>query len=110
MRKFLFTATALLVSAILFAQPPGGGNRGGMAQQLNGAVYGKVLDSITGKPIEAASVQLVQTKFDTASKKRKEVGVGGMLTRANGQFSIEGIPLMGQYKLKISAIGFKSYE
>ena len=110
MRKFLFTATALLVSVILFAQPPGGGNRGGMAQQLNGAFYGKVLDSITGKPIEAASIQLIQNKFDTVTKKRKEVIIGGMLTRANGQFSIEGVRLMGQYKLKITAIGFKNYE
>src|ERR1051326_510774 len=110
MRKLFATLTAFLISVLLFAQMPGQGNRGGMAQQLSGAFYGKVLDSITGKPIEAASIQLIQNKFDTASKKRKEVIIGGMLTRANGQFSIEGAPVMGQYKLKITAIGFKSYE
>jgi len=111
MRKFLCTATALSVSVFLFAQmPPGAGNRGGMAQQLNGAFYGKVLDSITGKPIEAASIQLVQNKYDTVTKKRKDVIIGGMLTKNSGQFSIEGVPIMGQYKLRITAIGFKSYE
>jgi outer membrane receptor protein involved in Fe transport len=110
MRKLVFTLTALMISLILFAQMPGPGSRGGMAQQLNGGFYGKVLDSITGKPIEAASIQLLQNKFDTATKKRKEVVIAGMLTKANGQFSLEGIPLMGQYKLKITAIGFKSHE
>ncbi|HEV8283316.1 MAG TPA: TonB-dependent receptor [Chitinophagaceae bacterium] len=109
MRKFLSVVTALLISALIFAQMPGG-NRGGMAQQLNGGFYGKVLDSITGKPIEAASIQLIQNRLDTATKKRKEVIIGGMLTKANGQFSIEGVPVMGQYKLKITAIGFKNYE
>ncbi|HET9824462.1 MAG TPA: TonB-dependent receptor, partial [Chitinophagaceae bacterium] len=110
MRKFLLTASGLVMSLLLFAQMPGGGNRGGMAQQLNGVFYGKVLDSITGKPIEAASVTLVQNKYDTATKKRKDVIIGGMLTKGNGEFSIEGIPIMGQYKLRITAIGFKSYE
>ena len=79
MRKLFAALTALLISVVLFAQMPGQGNRGGMAQQLNGAFYGKVLDSITGKPIEAVSVQLLQNKFDTASKKRKELSMEGCL-------------------------------
>ena len=107
MRKTVTAIIALLISVITFAQMPGGGNRGA---QLNGAFYGKIIDSITGKPIEAASVQLVQNKYDTVTKKRKEVVIGGMLTKNNGQFNLESVPVMGQYKLKISAIGFKSVE
>lgn len=112
MRKTVFVVTALFISTFLFAQMPGGGqgNRSGMAQQLTGGFYGKVVDSITNKPIDAASVQLVQNKYDTATKKRKQVVVNGMLTKNNGQFDMEGVPLMGQYKLRISAIGFKSFE
>ena len=111
MRKTVIGVTALLISVISFAQMPGGGgNRSGMAQQMNGGFYGKVIDSITGKPIEAASIQLVQNKYDTVTKKRKDVVIGGMLTKNNGQFNLESVPVMGQYKLKISAIGFKSYE
>ena len=111
MRKTVFGVIALLISLITYAQmPAGGGNRGGTGQQLNGGFYGKIIDSITGKPIEAASVQLVQSKYDTVTKKRKEVVIGGMLTRNNGEFNLESVPVMGQYKLKISAIGFKSYE
>jgi outer membrane receptor protein involved in Fe transport len=111
MRRTFSALAVLLISISCFAQMPGGqGNRGGMAQQINGAFYGKVVDSITNKPIEAASVQLIQTRFDTATKKRKDVVVNGMLTKNNGQFSLENVPIMGQYKLKITAIGFKNYE
>ena len=37
-----------------------------------GHIYGKVLDA-DGKPIAEASVVLLQSKFDTATKKNKEV-------------------------------------
>ena len=88
-----------------------GGNRSAMGgQQMNGRMYGKILDSITGKPIDAASVQLIQNRLDSATKKRKEVIIGGMLTKANGEFSLENVPLFGQSKLKITAIGFKTIE
>ena len=92
--------------------PGGGGNRGQMGgQNMNmGHFYGKVLDSVSKKPLEAASVLLIQNRFDTATKKRKDVVVGGMLTTKKGEFSIENINVMGQYKLKITAIGFKAFE
>jgi outer membrane receptor protein involved in Fe transport len=109
MRKIYSLGTALLISFIMFGQAPSG-NRGGMAQQMTGGFYGKILDSITNKPIEAASIQLLQNKYDSVEKKRKEVLIDGMLTKNNGQFNLEGMPIMGQYKLRISAIGFKNYE
>ena len=112
MRKTITAAISILISTILFAQRPGGnqGNRGGMAQQLKGGFYGKIIDSITEKPIDAASVQLIQNRYDTVTKKRKEFIIGGMLTRNNGEFNIEGVPAMGQYRLRISAIGFRTLE
>ena len=112
MRRIIAAVAVILTSNFLLAQMPGGGqgNRSGAAQQLTGGFYGKILDSVTNKPIDAASVQLVQNKYDTATKKRKEVVINGMLTRKDGEFDIESVPIMGQYKLKISAIGFKNYE
>ena len=87
-----------------------GGNRGGTATQMTGHMYGKVVESQTGKSVDAASVQLIQNKFDSVSKKRKDVIIGGMLTKAKGEFSLENVPLFGQLKLKITAIGFKPVE
>src|SRR5687767_7688531 len=112
MRKFFLALSLVFVSFMLFAQMPGGGRPGGMngGQMPTGRFYGKVVDSKTGKPIEYASVQLLQMKMDTVTKKRKEAVVAGMLTRANGDFSLENVSLFGPSKLKITIVGFKDYE
>lgn len=108
MRSILFTLILVFSFTILSAQPFGGGNRGGAGgPQITGRLYGKIIDSISGKPVEYASIQLLQNKMDSVTKKRKEVVIGGMLTQANGDFSIENVPVFGPLKLKISAIGFK---
>lgn len=110
-RIVLFALSLVLLQTTTLAQIPGGGaggNRGG--QQMNGRFYGKILDSQLNKGIDAASVQLIQNKLDTATKKRKDVVIAGMLTTGNGDFSLENIPLFGQYKLQVTAIGYKTYE
>ncbi len=108
--KSLFSIISFFLIAMhLPAQNPMqmGGNS---AASQTGRFYGKIQDSITGKSIDAASVQLFQNKFDSASKKRKDVSINGMLTSSNGDFSLLNVPIMGQYKLKVSAIGFKPFE
>lgn len=89
--------------------PGGGANRGGQSMNL-GQFYGKVIESTNNKPLEAVSVLLIQNKFDSATKKRKDVVVAGMLTDKKGEFSLENLNIMAQYKLQITAIGFKPYE
>ncbi|HET6766815.1 MAG TPA: outer membrane beta-barrel protein, partial [Chitinophagaceae bacterium] len=112
MNKLVLVFLVNLTSFCLFAQNPmmqrpGGAGNG---QQMNGRMYGKVVESQSGKAVDAASIQLVQSRLDTATKKRKDVVIGGMLTKANGEFSLENVPLFGQSKLKITAIGFKPLE
>lgn len=105
MRNFLFTFLLGLCSLTVMAQP-GMGNRGG-GGQVSGRLYGKIVDAQSGKAIEFASVQLLQNKMDTVSKQRKETVIGGMLTKSNGDFSIENVPVFGPLKLKVTAIGYK---
>jgi len=109
-RPFLLV---LLITATYngFAQMPGGqrGQMGGQNMNL-GHFYGKLIDSASNKPIEAASVQLIQNKLDTVTKKRKDVIVGGMLTTKKGEFSIDNLNVMAQYRLVISAMGYKPFE
>jgi outer membrane receptor protein involved in Fe transport len=105
MRKSIAALVLILISLFGSAQPGMGGNRGG-GQQMTGRLYGKLVDSKTGKAVEFASVQLVQNKFDTVTKTKKDVIISGMLTKANGEFSLESVPLFGQYVLKATAIGF----
>lgn len=114
--RTVFTLLICLLSVITAtAQFPGGrgggGGRGpGGANASIGHFYGKLVDSKTNKGIDAVSVQLFMAKFDTATKKRKDTLVGGMLTRANGEFSIENLPIFGRYTLKLSAIGYTPVE
>jgi outer membrane receptor protein involved in Fe transport len=112
MNKLVLAFLLNLTSFCLFAQNPmmqrpGGAGNG---QKMNGRMYGKIVEAQSGKPIDAASVQLVQNRFDSVTKTRKDVIVSGMLTKANGDFSLENVPLFGQSKLKITAIGFKPIE
>ena len=110
MKRFLLLLTVLLIATNLFAQMPGGGRSMG-AQNMNiGLFYGKIVDSASNKALEFISVQLLQTKLDTATKKRKDVVVAGMLTTKNGTFSLENLPVMAPYKLKITGIGYMPIE
>ena len=107
MKTFILAFLVLLFSTSLYAQF---GNRTGATQNMNmGHFYGKVIDH-NNNPLEAASVQLIQTKMDTLTKKRKDVVVSGMLTDKKGEFSLENLPVMGAYRLVINAIGYKAYE
>jgi outer membrane receptor protein involved in Fe transport len=109
MRRIFGIIACLLISYSLFSQNPTTGNRTGN-QQMTGRFYGKLVESKTGKPVEYASVQLVQNKFDSVSRKRNEVVIAGMLTKTNGEFSLENIPVFGQFKLRVSVVGYKPYE
>ena len=110
MRKLLFVATTLLITSVMFGQTPAGNRGNGQGMDITGHFYGKVIDSTTNKGVDAASIQLIQNKLDTATKKRKEVVINGMLTKNSGEFSLDGVPVFGQYKLKITAIGYKPIE
>jgi hypothetical protein len=106
-KKGLILLTGCFLVLTSLAQMPG--NRGGAGSQINGRFYGKVIDA-SKKGIDAASIVLVQDKMDTLTKQMKEVVVGGMLTSANGDFSIENVPAMARYKLRVTGIGYKTHE
>jgi outer membrane receptor protein involved in Fe transport len=106
MKNLLFGLFLTLITTLSFAQMPQ--MRGG-GQAPSGRFYGKIVDA-SNKGIEAATVTLVTTKMDSVTRKPAEVVVGGWLTRATGDFSIENVPAFGKYKLKVTGIGFKSYE
>jgi outer membrane receptor for ferrienterochelin and colicin len=110
MFRYIFSIFLFLFFSSSYAQMPGGGAGRG-AQNMNaGHFYGKIIDANTNKPVDAASVQLIQNKLDSATKKRKDMVVSGMLTDKKGEFSLENLPVLATYKLKITAIGYKTFE
>ncbi len=105
--KILLFLIGLFTGTAVFAQTGMNTSRGG--QQMTGRFYGKIVDAVN-KGIEASSVLLVQSRMDSVTKKPQEVVVGGMLTAANGDFSIENVPAMAKYKLRVTGIGYKTLE
>lgn len=112
MRTFLIILISFIISYVSVAQPAEGWNRqrGNGGPQMTGSMYGKLIEANSSKPIAYASVQLLQNKYDSASKKRKEVVIAGMLSEANGDFRLEKIPVFGQFKLQVSIVGYKPYD
>jgi outer membrane receptor protein involved in Fe transport len=111
MRKFFTLITLNLVFLTAFSQMPGGRPGGGSAQNMNiGHFYGKVVDSKTNKGIEAVTVQLLGNRFDTTTKKMKEVVLSTLITKPNGDFSFENLAVMGNFKLKMGSLGYKAQE
>lgn len=114
----LVSLLALLLPLSLLAQFPQGGMRPGGAgggqvnpAQFNiGRFYGKVLDDATGKPLAYASVQLLGMRWDSVSRSMQPAVLGGQLTEENGEFSLENLPIRGEFTLKINYLGYGLYE
>lgn len=111
-KKFYLAFLFIFSAATSMAQyPQAPANRPAGGRNMNvGHFYGKVIDGNTNKPIEAASVQLMQTKMDTATKKPKSIIVAAMLTDKKGEFSIDKLPVFGKYQLLISSVGHAPYN
>jgi ferric enterobactin receptor len=86
---------------------PTGGAPNGM-KMPEGRVFGKVVDE-QGKPVEFASVVLLKTVMDNATKQPKDVMVKAQNSELNGDFSFPEVPIMGKLKLKISSVGYKTF-
>jgi outer membrane receptor protein involved in Fe transport len=116
MRKIGLLFIVWIVSISGQAQMPGMGGNGGRGGRGNGQVpsighfYGRVVDAKSDKGLDGASVQLIQSKFDTVTRKRRDSVISGMITTRKGDFSLENLPIFGNFRLKITAIGYTTYE
>ena len=104
MKTFFTLMLALIFSGTIVAQMPGGRPMGGQSMNA-GRFYGKVVDA-NNKPLEAASVQLSQQRMDTVTKQRKASVLAAIITDKKGEFSIDRLPVMGEFELLITAVGY----
>ena len=110
MKRLLVTLFTLSLFIPAFAQFPGGKGGMGGAMMNIGHFYGKVIDSLTGKPVEFASVQLWGDKWDSTQKQLVNGIVAGMITPSNGDFSLENLAVMGKFSLHITFVGYRPYQ
>ncbi len=80
---------------------PSMGGMKGMKDPKMGRVYGKVIDATTKQAVEFASIQVLWYSKDSL--------LGGCLVKANGDFSVDGLPSFGQVRVKIKFIGYKEF-
>jgi len=110
MKNIFILASLLLIQMISNAQyPAAAGARAGGANMNQGHFYGKIVDA-NKKGIEGVTLQIKGSKFDPVTKKTTEAILGTMLTATNGDFSFESLPVMGNFKLSISSVGYKKLE
>ncbi len=106
--RFSLLLLLLITSLTGFSQPGGGGGNRGGGGMNNGRFYGKVIDQKTGKPVEYATVTLFQNRFDSAAGMMKRKLITGQLTESNGDFSLENLPVRGEFIMRVMAIGYDS--
>jgi len=110
MKNLYIVISFLCIQMSAHAQyPAAAGARAGGANMNQGHFYGKIVDA-NKKGIEGVTLQIKGSKFDPVTKKTTEVILGTMLTAANGDFSFESLPVMGNFKLSISSVGYKKLE
>ncbi|WP_143309284.1 TonB-dependent receptor domain-containing protein [Chitinophaga vietnamensis] len=110
-RCYAIIAGILLWQVSAFAQAPAvKGQNGAVKQDAKGQgpnmpqighLFGKLQDAKTNKPIEYASVALLRQRDSTV--------VTGMLTKGNGDFSLENLPF-GQFIIRVNFMGYVTLQ
>ena len=107
MKKLVLFAVAIFMVSLSFAQMGRpGGNGGGQS----GRMYGKVVDSVSGRGIPGAVIELISRSISPRTGDVRDTTFVTMLSESNGDFTIENVPVMGNYRLIVSAIGFSTRE
>lgn len=97
MKRILLLLTIVLVSYQSKAQFPSFG--GNTSQKITGRISALILDSLTKKPIEYATVSLINTKTNKS--------VNGAVSDAKGKVVLQNV-VAGEYKFLVGFIGYQS--
>lgn len=82
--------------------PTPGVGRGAMN---TGRFYGRIVNE-GGKGVAYAAVSLYRMEFDSATQTTIPVMITGQITDEKGDFSLEELPVMGEFDLRVSFLGF----
>ena len=100
------------LTTTLFAQMPSGTttrsprNMSGGSMNV-GRFYGKIVDKKDDKGIPNVTIQLIGNRYDSVTKKMKETILKTKFTENNGDFSLEELPIFGNFQFEASVIGYK---
>lgn len=105
MKKLILTWAIVAMGSLtlLNAQAPGAGFD--VSKISIGRLYGKVVDE-AGNAVGFANVQLYGKAFNPATRTLKDTLLMGQLTQPNGEFNLEKLPIIGEFDLVISFLGY----
>lgn len=118
LRIFWVFLILALLSYEVFAQPPGGntdmrGNQGGQNRassgNATGKIYGKIQEAEKKSALEYAVLQVYLTPTNANDSTLGKLVTGG-LSEANGDFSIDNVPMNQLLKLIVSYVGYDKNE
>ncbi len=98
-RLFVLLISLFALTAHTNAQRPGGGMGGGQRMPAIGKLYGKIVEGSKKTPVEYCTITLMAINKDSV--------ITGGLTRSNGDFMLEKVP-MGRFRIRIQFIGYKT--
>lgn len=110
---FLFFSLILFVlntNAQIEREEPVENNMPRVSIKTENKLYGKLVDAVTNKGIETASVQLFTHVWIDSLNKSMDNIVAAMLTKPNGDFNFNNIPLMDSLVVIISATGYEVHK
>ncbi|RZM21676.1 MAG: TonB-dependent receptor, partial [Pedobacter sp.] len=81
-----------------------------LSQQPNGILYGKIIDSISSRPLEGVTIQVVSKAAANAGKTDPSRVLATVLTNKKGDFNIEKIPANQTLHIQATAIGYLAFE
>lgn len=89
------------MSLLVYAQPRTGERGGDRKDGMTGRIYGKILDSISNKPLEYAVIRVVSPSGQLIS---------GGLSEHNGDFSVDKIPVAKPFVVEIGLVGYHTQK
>lgn len=108
MKKILSFLTIVLFTGTVTAQVEQAQQENESSTEIkinSNVLYGKIVDKVTGKGIEAGSVQLFPV-----GKQQGDTLLTGMLSKPNGEFRFRNLPAAKSFRIVISALGYKQWE
>ncbi len=112
MQKFYLLALGLLFSFLPAVQAQDEEQQNFFDRELKREIirtsrlFGKVVDAVTKKGIEAASIQILVPVEDSIPGTYRDSLIAGGLTKPNGDFSFVNITVPDSFIVKITSIGF----
>ena len=83
---------------------------GNFEQTKDGIISGTVLDSVSQKPLQSATIFIYNETRDSVTNSVKEMLAGNAVTKKDGKFEINNVPSPGRIRVQVSNIGYDIYN